>query len=317
MEKLTIRGLVLAVSLIGGIAHADAKLDEAKAHLATGTQLYDENNFRGALVEFQRAYALAPSFKIQFNIAQVAMELQDYAGALKAYTRYVAEGGPDVPADRLAQTTAEIERLKGRVGRLTIVTVAGAEILLDDVAIGFAPLPEPVPVNAGQHKVTVHISGREPVSRAYDVAGRQEVTAAVGNEGASPVLTTSTIPAVNPPRREPAGPKSKTPAYVAIGVTGGLAITAGVFAFITRNAASDLDGLRSKYPVTPKELDDQRSLVKRNALLTDIFTGAAVISAGFAIYLSVTRLGAAERPDPGKHVQLGVGPSGISIAGAF
>jgi hypothetical protein len=315
MEKLTIRGLVLAVSLLGGVAHADAKLDEAKAHLATGTQLYDENNFRGALVEFQRAYELAPSYKILFNIAQVAMELQDYAGALKAYTRYLAEGGPDVPADRVAQTTAEIDRLKGRVGRLTIVTVAGAEILLDDTPVGFAPLPEPVPVNAGQHKVTVHVTGRDPVSRVYDIAGRQEVTAAVGND-APPVVTT--VPAATlPPRPEPRAPKSKTPAYVAIGITGGLAITAGVFALVTRHEEGDLDSLRNRFPVTTQELDDQRSLVKRDALLTDIFTGAAVISAGFAIYLSVTRLGSTEAPDPGTHVQLGISPSGIAIAGAF
>lgn len=317
MEKLTIRGLVLAVSLFGGVAHADAKLDEAKAHLATGTQLYDENNFRGALVEFQRAYELAPSYKILFNIAQVAMELQDYAGALKAYTRYLAEGGPDVPADRVAQTTTEIDRLKGRVGRLTIVSAAGAEILLDDVAIGFAPLPEPVPVNAGQHKVTVHVTGRDPISRIYDVAGRQEVTAAVGND-AAPAVVTATAPAEPlPPRPEPRAPKSKTPAYVAIGITGGLAITAGVFALVTRHEEGDLDSLRNRFPVTTKELDDQRSLVKRDALLTDIFTGAAVISAGFAIYLSVTRLRATEKPDTGTHVQLGIGPSGIAIAGAF
>ncbi len=314
MEKLTIRGLVLAVSLTAGVAHADPKLDEAKVHLSTGTQLYDENNYRGALVEFQRAYALAPSYKILFNIAQVSMELQDYASALKAYTRYLAEGGPDVPADRAAQTAAEIDRLKGRVGRVTIVTAPGAEILLDDVAIGFAPLPEPVPVNAGQHKVTVHVTGREPVSRVYDVAGRQEVTAAVGSDVVAPVVTPMSAVA---PRPEPPQPTSKTPAYVAIGITGGLAITAAVFAFVTRHEEGQLDSLRNQFPVTTQALDDQRSLVKRDALLTDIFTGAAMISAGFAIYLSVTRLGAAEKPDPGTHVQLGIGLSGISVAGAF
>ncbi len=315
MEKLKLRGLILAVSLMGGVAHGDTKLDEAKAHLATGTQLYDENNFRGALVEFQRAYELAPSYKILFNIGQVSMELQDYASAVKAYSRYLAEGGPDVPADRVAQTTAEIDRLKGRVGRITVVTAAGAEVLLDDVAIGFAPLPEPVPVNAGQHKVTVHLTGRDPVSRVYDVAGRQEITAAVGNTEAP---TPTTDPAVKMPSKpEPSRPKSKTPAYVAIGLTGGLAITAGVFALVTRTAESDLDALRNKFPVTPKELDDQRSLVKRDALLTDIFTGAAVVSAGFAIYLSVTRLRSQETPTRSTSVQVGIGPTGISLAGAF
>ncbi|MEO8550761.1 MAG: hypothetical protein ABI678_12335, partial [Kofleriaceae bacterium] len=88
---------VLASLLAAATASADSKLDEAKAHLASGTQLYDENNFRGALVEFQKAYELAPSWRILFNIGQVEMEVQDYAGALRAYTRYLKEGGPDVP----------------------------------------------------------------------------------------------------------------------------------------------------------------------------------------------------------------------------
>jgi len=79
------------VGAVSRAAHADAKLDEAKQHLAAATQLYDENNFRGALVELQRAYELAPSYKILFNIGQVEMELQDYAAALQAYSRYLSD----------------------------------------------------------------------------------------------------------------------------------------------------------------------------------------------------------------------------------
>lgn len=304
--------LTFALCLLGALARAaqaDTKLDEAKQHLAAATQLYDENNFRGALVELQRAYELAPSYKILFNIGQVEMELADYAGALRAYSRYLAEGGPDVPADRGKQVRADIERLRGRIGRIAVQTAAGAEVLIDDVAIGFAPLPEPVPVNAGRHKVTVHVTGKEPVSRVYDVAGRQDVSAALGDDKvAAPTPT---------PAARAAGPRSKLPVYVSWGVTGALGLTTGVLALIARGADDDLARLRGSFPVTAAQLAAQRDTVRRDALLTDLALGATLASAGVAAYLTFTRLGHDEAPDPARTVQVRIGLGEIALAGQF
>jgi hypothetical protein len=312
MAKITYQ-LLLGASLIAGVAHADTKLDEAKSHLQSGAALYDENNFRGALVEFQRAYELAPSYKILFNIGQVEMELQDYAGALKAYTRYVKEGGPDIPSARLAQVNADIERLKGRVGFLVIQTAAGAGVLIDDVQVGYAPLPEPVAVSAGQHRVTVN-AGRDPVTRVFDVAGRQTVIAALAVDApVTPIKPPA--PAIGPALVEE--PKSKTPVYVAWAVTGGMVIGAGVFALIAHGNANDLAALRTTYPVTGDQLESQRTTTVRNAAITDMFTGAAVVSAGVALYLTVTRMGDRASPPDDRAVQLHIAPTGVAIAGRF
>jgi hypothetical protein len=308
--------LVLIASLWAvwaGVAHADPKMDEARSHLQSGTQLYDENNFRGALVEFQKAYDLAPSWRILFNIGQVEMELQDYAGALKAYTRYLKEGGPDVPSDRAAQVNAEVERLRGRVGFLAVQTAAGAQVLVDDVQVGYAPLPDPVPVAAGQHRVTVAISGKEPVTRMFDVAGRENVTAAIALD--VPTTPPPGTPGTTPPTvATPSGPKSRTPIYVAWGITGGLAIGAGVFAVLANSDSSDLETLRGTYPVTPDQLKSQKDKTVRDAAITDVLTGAALVSAGFALYFTVTRTGHVEKE---RAVQLHVTPAGVAIAGVF
>src|SRR5438105_2983977 len=98
VKRIVVAAFLLAATPAGA---QPSPVDQAKAHFKNGTDLYDENNFRGALVEFQRAYELAPSYKILFNIGQVDMELQDYAGAMTAYARYLREGGPDVSADRI------------------------------------------------------------------------------------------------------------------------------------------------------------------------------------------------------------------------
>ena len=310
MAKIVCRLTVLA-SLICGVAYGEGKLDEAKTHLASGASLYDENNFRGALVEFQKAYELAPSYKILFNIAQVEMELQDYAGALKAYARYMKEGGPDVPVDRATQINAELERLRGRVGFLVVQTAPGAQVLVDDVQVGYAPLAEPVPVAAGQHRVTVTASGRDPINRVFDVAGKETVTAALAIEAPVGVAPRPITPLV---ATAPAlGPKSKTPAYAMWGVTGAFAIGAGMFAAVAHADSNDLTALRNTYPVTADQLASLRSKTVRAAAITDVLGGTAVVSAALAIYLTVTR-----RDKPREQaLTLEVAPTGVGVMGRF
>jgi tetratricopeptide (TPR) repeat protein len=310
--------LTLAIFLVGAVAraaHGDAKLDEAKQHLDAATQLYDENNFRGALAELQRAYELAPSYKIMFNIGQVEMELQDYAGALRAYSRYLSEGGPDVPAERVKQVRADLERLRGRIGKIEVQTAPGAEVLIDDVAIGFAPLPEPVAVNAGRHKVTVHIAGKEPVSRVYDVAGRQEISAAIANDAVA--LAAPVAPAAPTAVDAPAPRRIKLSVYVSWGVTGALGLTAGGLALVARSANNDLANLRGSFGVTAAQLVAQRDSVRRDALLTDLALGATLASAGVATYLTVTRMEHGAPPERARTVQVHVGLGGISLTGQF
>lgn len=316
MEKLTI-----AIFLVGAVAraaHADPKLDEAKQHLEAATQLYDENNFRGALAELQRAYELAPSYKILFNIGQVDMELQDYAGALRAYSRYLSEGGPDVPAERGKQVRADVERLRGRIGKIEVQTAAGAEVLIDDVAVGFAPLPEPVAVNAGRHKVTVHIAGKDPVSRIYDVAGRQEISAAIANDAAAPIAPAAPVAPAAPAAVDASAPRrSKLPLYVSWGVTGALGLTTGVLGLVARSANNDLANLRGSFGVTPAQLVAQSDSVRHDALLTDLALGATLASAGVAAYVTFIWMKHGDPPERARTVQVHAGPGSISLTGQF
>lgn len=319
MEKMKIlSGLLLGMSLAAAPAFAQPAgggggnaINEAQVHFARGAELYDEDNFRGALIEFQRAYELAPSYKILFNIGQVEMELQNYAGALRAYTRYLREGGPDVPAARVTQVTQEIERLKGRVGELVIETVAGAEILIDEISVGFAPLPEPASVNAGRHHVAVHIAGRDPVTRVVDVAGQQSVTVALAND----VSGKPSAAARKPASPEQRGGSSKLPMYVGWSATGVLAVGAGVFAVMAYSASSDLEDLRNKYPVTQKELTDKADEQKSASLIADGLAAATLVAGGISLYLTLTR-DKSETDKPSK-LGLSVSPSGAFVTGSF
>ena len=88
-------------------------------------------------------------------------------------------------------------------------------------------------------------------------------------------------------------------------------------AVITRGDANQLAALRSSFPVTSDQLAAQRSKTMRNAAITDVLAGAAVVSAGVALYLTLTRTGGGAKPTREKAVELHIAPAGVAIAGRF
>jgi tetratricopeptide (TPR) repeat protein len=308
MEKIGFAGLIACWLLVAGPARAqpEDQVQQAQAHFKRGTAYYDDDNFRGALIEFQRAYELSPSYKLLFNIGQVQLELQDFAGALRAFTRYLREGGPDVPAARVDEVTRELERLKGRVGEVTVQTAAGAEVLIDEVPIGFAPLPEPIAVNAGRHHVTVHVPGREPQGRVVDLAGQQRLTVAIATDTVSkPASFKPTI------RRS----SSETPMYASWAVSGALAVTTGVFTVLTISNTNKLTDLRDTYPVTKAELDAQADKQRTSSIYADAFAGATVVAVGVSLYLTLSR--STPSQESNRATRLGISPHGAFVVGSF
>ncbi len=86
-----------------------------------------------ALVEFKRAYSLAPTWQVLFNIGQSYFQSHDYAGALVTLQRFVDEGKERIPDDRRALVDAEIADLANRVGHVSISSnLAGATVTIDD-----------------------------------------------------------------------------------------------------------------------------------------------------------------------------------------
>src|SRR5687767_11862050 len=93
---------------------SEADIEKARGHLKRANELYEGGEFKQALAEFERAYAIAPHFKILFNIGQMNLQLNRYAAALAAFEKYLADGGDAIEADRREAIEAEITRLRGR-----------------------------------------------------------------------------------------------------------------------------------------------------------------------------------------------------------
>src|SRR5947209_7783699 len=107
---------------------ASAASPEAIATFKNGIELYQEGDYQASLHELRRAYALAPTYRMLFNIGQVCFELKDYACALASFQAYLKEGGEAVPEARRASIEQDLERLRARVASVEVaMTTDGVE----------------------------------------------------------------------------------------------------------------------------------------------------------------------------------------------
>jgi hypothetical protein len=182
----------------------DERAQEARARYERGLQLYNEGASEGALVEFERAYQLAPTYRLLYNIALIRLQLNDYAQALKAFQEYLAEGGTEIASVRRSEVERQLSVLRSKVGRVELVSAArGADVLVDDVVVGRAPLAEALVLNPGRRRITIARGGLSSTA-VVTVAGQDHVKVEMSLDSPRPAPTTpagvATPPAASPNR---------------------------------------------------------------------------------------------------------------------
>jgi tetratricopeptide (TPR) repeat protein len=291
-----------------GAAPPQGKVEEAKSHYRRARELYEENNFRGALVEMQRAHDLSGNAALLFDLGQIQYQLQDYPSALNSFTRYLASNKGDIQPARVAEVQKDIERLKGRIGSLRITSnKRGAQILVDDVVVGTAPLSEPVLVGAGRHKIVATADGKTTSPKVVDVAGAEsiEVSLALADDAAAP----------SPPHASVERPQDEKPGVRAVvwvpwTITGGLAVATAVMGALALKKSGELSSDLTTAGVTRAQIDDARSATRTMALVTDVLLGATVAAAGTSLVLTLVSRPAG--PQAGQvSARFGIGSVGL------
>src|SRR5580704_12327089 len=148
---------------------------EAAKHFQIGVTLYGDADYRAALVEFQRAYTLAPNVAVFYNVGEAQYQLQDYASALATFERYIAM----TPASdgRRSEVQQTLAVLRSRVGHLSVVTdPPGADVSIDDQPIGKTPIEQPVVVSIGHRKVTASLFGHPTATKTVDITAEDTQT---------------------------------------------------------------------------------------------------------------------------------------------
>ncbi|HYQ27353.1 MAG TPA: hypothetical protein VER04_09035, partial [Polyangiaceae bacterium] len=112
-----------------------------------------------------------------------------------------------------------------------------------------------------------------------------------------------------------------TPFWISAVATGLFTGTAVTFGVVSLNRNQKLDDELNRYPANPQAVDDARSSLKTSALLTDVFTGAAVVGAAATVYFALTSSGSSTEA-PAKaarkdRLQLGANGSQLLLSGRF
>jgi hypothetical protein len=244
----------------------EKSVEEGRILFSRGVSLFRDGDYRAALLEFQRAQRAAPNYRIYYNIGQTCLELLDYPCALDALSLYLQQGGLEVPEARRGSVQAERTRLAQLVAKITIdVDAAGAEVLIDDLAVGKAPLPAPVVVGIGRHRIAARIANRDPQVRIVDVVG--------GVDKRIELRFPTILPRASE-ARETLAP-SRAPFWVALALTGGAGVATGVMGGYTLTRQRGLDNALAQYPANSVDVDNARDSVKKAAIFSNIL-GASV-----------------------------------------
>jgi hypothetical protein len=281
------------------------KVDEAMPHFKHGVELYDESDFPSALVEFKRAYEIAQDYRVLFNVAQTDYQLQNYAGALDAFQRYLTEGGSSIARDRRTYVEKEMQRLAGRVAMVRVtVNVPNAEVFVDDEKVGTSPLEKSLMVSQGKRKISAAVSGKAPASKIIEVAGGDsaEVSLEIEQQSAPPPPPPPPPPPVETRRRVPWAPWA---------VTGGLFAVWGATGVIALAYSGDAQSKLNTYGVTASDIKSSQSAAGTFALVSDIALGCTVVAAGVAFVLTLL---AKPEPIESKHAaRVFFAPTGLAI----
>jgi hypothetical protein len=287
---------------------------QAAASFDVGMELFNEQNWSGALDAFELAYSLNPNYIVLFNIGACMRELQRYPEALDAFQRYLSEGGANVRPEKRAQAEEAIAGLAPFLSHVRMVTsVDGAEILVNDQVRGTSPLAEPLVLGAGHYVIVARADGFHDAREEFDAVGGQDSEVELTLESletAAPVPPPPSAAEPEPWYNDWAGWTSAGVGVVAVGV-------GSYFLW----AASDNETKRDAAPnlADAHDFDDDAQ--------TDWVVGGILVGVGGAalitgaILLAITDDEVPPSADtevaPGVALVPFVGPNGLGIAGTF
>lgn len=295
---------------------SDTAREQASGHFQRGVELFQEGAFRAALVEFERAYGIAPDYRLLYNIGQVKLQLQDYLGATQSYESYLEQGGADIPEARRDDVEKAFETLRQRVGRIAIAANRdGAELFVDDLRVGVTPMAATIAVNVGRHRVLARSEDGASASKVIDIAGGDLIDVALELKApeVKPVVIVKT--------REPLSTKKR--AAIGSWAVGGVALAvAGVTALLAQGEVDARNKELDKPLPNAGKASDLSSSADSYALTTDVLAAVGVVGIGTGVVLWLIddepKAKATDvKPVAAGTIQWGVGFGTVTAHGAF
>lgn len=271
----------------------------AEALLERGIALRKRGDDLEAVAAFQRAIAIAPSPRA---FAQLALGEQALGRWLDAREHLVAAlarvDDPWIGTHR-GTLQAALREIEAHLGRLELsCDVTGAEVQIDGRTVGRTPLPEALPLVAGQSVVQIAAEGYFPITRQVEIdAGglsRIEVhltprpaplTSALLSAEAAPVGPSAGVAERGHPTRD-------LLQYGSLGLAG-LGLTLGVTGYVLREVNvrvynDDARCARIEGVTRSDECSDEAAAWRRGEVMAIAGFAAAGVFGALALYLSLS-----------------------------
>jgi hypothetical protein len=302
-------------------APSDEARAAASAHFQRGVQLHEEGDYDAALVEFQRAYDAMPDYRVLYNVGVTYLAQRSYVLSLRAFERYLVLGGSTLDPARRAEVEERIANLRQRVGFLVLeVNVTDAEVLVDGEVVARTPVPSPLSLDVGRHRVEVRAAGHMPEQRTISVAGGDELELAIELEPvAAPVASVPPPPAPDLTTPEPPHRNLRPLAIGGFISTAVLAAAAGTTGGLALRSHRDYEDAAGTYPGDAQALSDARSRTHTLSIVTDALGATAIALGVTSLVVILVDRSHRRGDDEGdeENLELSFGPLGASLRARF
>lgn len=156
---------------------ADSLPGEARANYDAGRVLFEDQDYAGALVKFERAFKHTPDPRLLWNMAACEKSLRHYARALELLERYSREGALKMSESQRDQLIALMDTLRSLISNVhLVVDEPGASVFVDDRLAGTTPLPGGLFVDLGARRIRVSKPGFQDQIINQEFSGGSELT---------------------------------------------------------------------------------------------------------------------------------------------
>jgi hypothetical protein len=301
-ERRVVRALLLLlVALLSlgvvSVVHADPDpRNAARGYYERGLALAESHSYQAALAEFDRAYATSPHFAVLYNIGLCQVALGHPLEAVEALSKYLKEGGAEVPAERRTQVEAQLAELESRLAELSVTADrAGTLIAIDGREMGRTPLEKPLRLAAGAYEISATLDGAPGAQRRIELREGERRTIDFAFAATAPPLDVPpSAPSHLPPpllgldypapreAPEKAGARFRTVGYVLAGA----GIAAGVGGVVhyawNRGRHEDWETEQASLKADPPPADYHDRAAANNEL-ADSIDGASAVTVGLFV----------------------------------
>ena len=142
-----------------------AEKDRARTLFDRANKMYKRGQYEEALKLYRDAGAIYPSYKIELNIGETLESLGRNTEAATTYHQFLRKF-KDAPVSARREAWLRMDGMRRWLGRVKLhCDEEGAQVSLDDKAVGVTPLESSIYFQPGTHTIKVEKEGFQPVTR--------------------------------------------------------------------------------------------------------------------------------------------------------